>query len=356
MSRVKRIFCLLMMAVSASATANDDKATQANTLMLEFFQHSGAPGLAISVGIEDRVVWSAGYGYADLEQLVPVDAARTKFRIGSVAKAMTAYALGLLVQEDKIDLDKDARYYVSSFPEKTYAFTLRQLAGHLAGIRHYRSGEAYLRTNYPTVEAGLEIFKDDPLVAVPGESWRYSSYGYNLLSVAMEQAAGTDFPTLMTTRVFAPLGMDSTVPDRIEQIIPYRGRYYHLADGTIQNEPEVDNSFKWASGAFLSTTEDMARFGLDHFDSALLDEKTIAMLWEPQQTGDGEFNDYGIGWRKVVDENGLVWVGHGGGAIGGTASLWLFPEDEMVIALASNLTELDISDILVKVREVFASP
>ena len=83
-----------------------------------------------------EVVWAEGFGWADIEEPRPVTP-RTRFRIGGVAKSMTAAAVGLLLERGELDIDLPARHYVPSFPEKPWSFTTRQLMGHIAGIRHY---------------------------------------------------------------------------------------------------------------------------------------------------------------------------------------------------------------------------
>lgn len=343
----------LFALVSISASAQD-VAVEADRLMSQFVKDSGTPGLSVSVGMEGRLIWSKGYGYADIEQQVPVDPAATKFRVGSVAKPMTALALVKLAMQKRIDIDADVRRYVPVFPEKKHAFTVRQLAGHLAGIRHYGGDEAYSRKHYSSVTKSLDIFKDDPLVGVPGEQWKYSSYGYNLLSSVIEQAAEKPFLDTMAESVFVPLDMTATVPDQLKEIVPNRGRYYVRVEGKIYNEPEVDNSYKWASGGFLSTTDDLTRFGLAHVNNQLVSPEMCNLLWTEQKTKDGKGTGYGIGWRIVLDDKGQKWIGHGGGSIGGTTQLWLFVDDGMVISMASNLTELDYGDILPRLRTLIA--
>jgi len=344
--------CLLTFACCAAQASTVE---DADTLVNQFFDASGAPGLAVSVGYEGRLIWSKGYGFADLEQQVAVVPAFTLFRIGSVVKPMTALALMTLVEQGKIDLDADVRRYVPSFPSKSHVITSRQLVSHLGGIRHYLGEEAYLRERYSSVGEALKIFQADPLIATPGAAWNYSSYGFNLLSAAIEHAADKSFVDYMATAVFAPLGMTRTFPDHLEAILPGRGRYYLRRDGALFNEPEVDNSYKWASGGFLSTTDDVVRFGLAHFDDQRVTRSQRELLWTEQRTSAGEPTGYGIGWRVLVDADGVTWVGHGGGSIGGTSQLWLFPQDQLVIAMASNMTELDYADVLPRLRKLFVA-
>lgn len=352
-SAAMKYLVVALVALTSFCSHANDVAAEAERMVRRFAEESGTPGLAVSVGQQGRLVWSGGFGYADIEQQVLVDPARTKFRVGSVAKPMTALALVTLVSQGRIDIDADVRHYVPTFPQKPYAFSVRQLAGHLAGIRHYAGDEAYNRKHYASVAESLTLFSNDPLLGPPGAEWKYSSYGYNLLSAVIEQAADKPFLDYMAEAVFRPLGMTATGPDQLKELVPNRGRYYLRDNGKIYNEPEVDNSYKWASGGILSTTDDLARFGLAHLNEQLVTPAMQRLLWTEQKTAAGASTGYGIGWRIVLDNDGRKWIGHGGGSIGGTTQLWLFPEHGLVLAMASNLTELDYADILPRLRTLF---
>jgi len=143
------------------------------------------PGLSVAVSIDGQVVWSEGFGYANIETGTPVTST-TKFRIGSVSKPLSAVAMGILVDQGKLDLDLPVQHYVPSFPEKAKGtVTSRQLGGHIAGVRHYSGNEMLSSRKYETVTQSLEIFEDDTLQTPPGEAYSYSSYGWNLLSAVV---------------------------------------------------------------------------------------------------------------------------------------------------------------------------
>jgi len=295
------------------------------------------PGLSVSVGVDGQIVWAEGFGWADLEQRVPVRAT-SGFRVGSVAKPMTAALLGLLYEEGKIDLDATVQTYVADFPTKEYPITIRQLAGHLAGIRHYRGNEFLSSVHYETVSDGLAIFADDPLVFEPGTRYSYSSYGWNLLSAVIEGATGEGFLEQMQSRVFEPLGMLDTTPDQNEMIVADRVRPYARGDdGKYRNAPYADNSYKWAGGGFLSTAGDLVRFGLAHMEPGFLEAETLDEWFTSQRTADGEETGYGIGW-SVSGQAGSRRVGHGGGSVGGTTVLRLYRDQGLVIAMVTNLS------------------
>jgi CubicO group peptidase (beta-lactamase class C family) len=303
--------------------------------LLDTMERAGVPGVSITVGRDGRILWSEGLGWADLEQRVAVTPL-TRFRVGSVSKSLTSAALGMLVEQGKVDLDQPVQRYVPSFPVKRWPITTRQLAGHIAGVRHYRGAEFALNRPFPTVADGLTIFADDSLLFEPGTAYRYSSYGYNLVSAVLEGASGTPFLEYMGTQVFRPAGMRQTVPDFVDSLIPFRARWYSGDQDGVVNAMFVDNSYKWAGGGFLSTTEDLVRFGFAMLDDKFVSRETRELLWTSLTLRDGKTTGYGLGWGVGQDGAGRRRVMHSGGSMGGTAYLVIYPEQRLVVALLAN--------------------
>jgi len=303
-----------------------------------FMDSSAIPGMAVTVYKKGELVFSEGYGFADLEQQVPVIPSKTKFRIASISKTLSADALMRLKEEGKLDLDKEVQAYVPSFPKKRWPVTVRAASGHIAGIRHYRGDEFLSTKHYPTVLEGLEIFKDDTLLFEPGTKYSYSSYGFNLISAVIEGASGEEFLDYMQTNVFDALDMTNTVPEYMDDIIPFRGRYYWQTDEGFKNAPFVDNSYKWAGGGFLSTSEDLVKFAKAHISGNYLTKESIDELTTSQELADGTITKYGIGWRDDVDSKGINWIGHTGGAIGGSSKMAIYPDDEIIVVVLTNIS------------------
>lgn len=314
-----------------------DQIKKAKTIVEKLQKEKHIPGISVALGVAGEIVWSEGFGYADLENKVPVTTL-TKFRIGSVSKPVTAAAMGLLIDQGKLDLDAPVQKYVPSFPKKRWKITTRQLAGHLAGIRHYRNMEFLSSKNYETVLEGLNIFQDDTLLFKPGEKYSYSSYAWNLISAVVESAAGEDFLVYMKNSVFKPLGLDHLVADHTDSIIVHRTRYYEVKDGKPINAVYVDNSYKWAGGGFLCNTEDLVKFGFAHIEPGFLKQSTLDMFFTSQKKNSGEETGYGIGWRVGADDKGRKWRAHGGGSVGGTTFLVFYPESKAVFAIVANIS------------------
>ncbi len=334
-------------AVAVASRHYGDVVREARALVLADLAARGYPGIAIAVSVDQEMVWSEGFGYADLEHRVPMWPS-VKFRVGSISKSMTAAAVATLVDEGRLDLDVPVQRYVPSFPEKLHPITTRQLGGHLGGIRHYNGNENFIRDPYATVLDALSIFKDDPLLHEPGTAFSYTSYGFNLISAAVEAASGRPFLDYMQDTVFRRLGMHETSADFVTTIIPQRTSYYVRDNGRLVNAPFVDNSYKWAGGGFLSTTGDVVRFANAHLTDEFLSEAAKQLLFTEQQTRDGEGVGYGFGWFIGDDDEGRRLLSHSGGSVGGTSMMIIQPDTRVVVVGLINLSRANNS----VVREV----
>jgi serine beta-lactamase-like protein LACTB len=304
------------------------------------------PGMSVAVAVDGKIVWAEGFGLADVEQCVPATP-KTKFRIGSTSKPLTSAAAALLYEQGRIDLDAPIQRYVPSFPDKGQVITTRELLGHLGGIRHYNAAEEIEnQKQYSSVTESLARFKDDPLIAPPGTKWRYSTYGYVLVSAVIEGASGQDFLTFMHDKVFLPLGMTDTEADVNDRIIPNRARWYNLtSDGSYRNSPYADLSYKWAGGGFLSTAEDLVRFGSALLKPGFLRQDTLVLIFSPQKTSAGEKTrtKYGFGWEihdagdpDPGNHGAMRRFEHGGGAVGSSSVLVIYPDQNVVVAWLHN--------------------
>ena len=322
-------------AAPAVASAPSAASEHARAIAKEWLAR-GIPGFNVAVAMDGKIIYSEAFGYADLEQRVPAWQI-TKFRIGSVSKPLTSAALMKLVEQGKIDLDAPIQKYVPSFPDKGALITVRMLAGHLGGIRHYTDGEPDSQKHYDNVVDGLERFKDDPLVVPPGTKFSYSSYGYNLLSAAIEAASGERFLDFEQAQVFTPLGLLNTVADQPAEIVPQRARFYSGNKGKpTQNAMYVDNSYKWAGGGFISTSEDLVRFGSALLQPGYLKAESLKLLFTPQKTKDGKETNYGMGWFIGKSKSGKRIFEHSGGSVGGSSELILYPDAHLVVAFVCN--------------------
>jgi CubicO group peptidase (beta-lactamase class C family) len=322
------------------------------------------PGLSVSVGVGGELVWAEGFGWADLENRVPVEP-HMRFRIGTASKVLTSAAVGLLLERKRLVLDDEIQTYVPEFPKKEWPVTLRQLMGHLAGIGTDGGDEGPLfseRCERP-VEA-LQFFADRSLLFEPGTQYRYSSYGWILVSAAVEAAAKEPFLTFMRKQVLEPLGMDDTRADSAtepipERVTPYFPRYAADPRYGLHLMREIDYSCYAGSSAFLSTPSDLVRFGMAINGGRLLQPATVQLLQTSQQLPSGEETGYGLGWdieTATLAGEQVRMAGHDGESLGGmVASLMTFREHGIVVAVTSNISYADTFSIGLKIADAFAA-
>jgi serine beta-lactamase-like protein LACTB, mitochondrial len=339
-----------------------DAAEQGRRIVRASLIEQNLPGLSVAVGAGGDIVWAEGFGWADLENHVAV-APDTRFRIGTASTALTSAAVGLLLERNRVSLDEKIQTYVPEFPEKQWPVTLRQLMGHMAGIRSDGGDEGPLfsvRCERP-VDA-LPYFKDRSLLFEPGTKYRYSRYGWILMSAAVEAAAKEPFLSFMRSQIFEPLGMDRTGADSAAEPIPDRATFYFprfAADPRYGPDPmrPLDYSCYAGSSAFLSTPSDLVRFAMAINGGKLLQPATVKLLQTSQRLPSGQETGYGLGWDlETVTLAGKQTraVGHDGDSLGGmVASLTTFPEHQIVVAVTSNISYADTFGLAVKIAQAF---
>jgi CubicO group peptidase (beta-lactamase class C family) len=322
------------------------------------------PGLSVAVGSGGDVVWAEGFGYADIDKRTGVTPA-TKFKIADVSIPLTSAAAGLLVEQERLNLDTVIQTYVPEFPDKQWPVTVRELMANVGGMRTDAGDEEPIAVKCPRPLDGIERFKDSALLFEPGTRFRQSSYGWILVSAAIEAAANTPFYTFMRAKIFEPLAMSSTRPDSMTEQIPDRATmYFPRFAGDPRYGPDLaregDHSCFAGAGAFLSTPSDLVRFGMAMNGTRLLRRSTVQDLQTPQRLITGEETGYGLGWKiETIDLGGAParMAGHGTKPdfIGGTASLLTFPERGLAVAVTSNTGFADTRSIALAIAQAFAA-
>jgi CubicO group peptidase (beta-lactamase class C family) len=321
------------------------------------------PGLSIAVGAGGEIVWAEGFGYADLEKKTAVTPA-TRLKAGDASIPLTSAAVGLLVEKGQLSLDADIQKYVPEYPQKEWPVTVRQLMGHVAGVRNDAGDEEPIAERCERTADGVKRFAASPLRFEPGAQFRTSSYGWILVSAAIEAAAHQPFFAFMRGQVFEPLGMSATRPDSMTEAIPDRATlYFPRFGGDTRYGPEAaregDHACFAGAGAFVSTPSDLVRFGLAVAGGRLLKPATVETLQTPQQLTSGATTDYGLGWTlETVPLAGarVAMAGHGTRTdfIGAATSLMTFPARGLVVAVMSNTSFADTKSVALAVAEAFA--
>ena len=333
----------------SEVTSFGEAKTEAEKILYYLIQEEIIPGASVTVTKKGKIIWQGGYGYADISKKTPVDPQKTIFRVASMSKAITGVLLARLQEQKKFDWNLSLYEYVPNFPPKPFDFTIKQLAGHLAGIRSYKANEYTLNKKY-SIEEGIDLFKDDILQSAPGTKFLYSSYGINLISLAIEKCLNKKFEDIAKDEVFKPLNMWRTFPDRGKIITDEATPYTRTKKG-LDKATEVNNYFKLAGGGFLSTSHDIAKMGTAIERHSFLSQAVENEMLKKQCTTDDVEINYGIGWQNQRDWNGRDYFGHTGMGVGGFGWLSVYPNEQVVIVMLFNVTDPQISIYLQRLTD-----
>jgi len=347
--RVAVVSCSLVALAAVFGAASTPQAGLApgtiaaiRSLITDFLTKERAPGTTFAIGLGGRVVWTEGFGLADVENRVRATP-DTVYRTASIGKPMTATAAMELAEQGKLDLDASIQKYCPRFPQKPWPITTRDLLSHTSGIRAPdEEGELYNTKHYDRVSDALDIFGSDRLTMQPGADFLYTTWGYVTLGCVLEGVTGEEYRALMKRMIFDPAGMASTRDDDPRAIIPNRARGYIIEDGVMKNSGWTDMSAKMAAGGWVTTASDLVRFMSAWMDGKYVSAKTRALMLTPYvlPRDGGTVDGYGIGWF-LDDDHGMRAGFHGGGTPQVSGIAFFVPEKGIAIAGVFDLQNIE---------------
>lgn len=340
---MRRWFCLLgmlLLVLPASAQPDDVSALtdQFDALVPALLESSDVPGAALALIHNGEIVWSSGYGAADLAENIPVTA-ETPFSVESIGKALTAWEIMRLVEAGEIDLDTPVDHYLTRWHVNALGrndpddVTIRRILSHTAGLSvdGYRGLDA--ETELPTTEAFLDGAISGERVQVvvsPGRRFMYSGGGYTILQLMIEELTGGSFEDVMQRDVLDPLGMTNS---RFQWSPALNAATAYTASGDV--DAEVLHADLAAGGLYASAL-DLARFLTGGLHGDWLTPESVTLMYTPAEaTRDG----YGYGYFLFTLADGTSVAWHDGIGIGTRTIFFLLPEsDDGLIILTNKAT------------------
>jgi CubicO group peptidase (beta-lactamase class C family) len=332
-------------------------------LVRDSLTYQNLPGISAAVGVGGEIVWAESFGWANVEDQLPV-VPNMRFRIGTASTVLTSAAVGLLVEQDRLKLDDVIQTYVPTFPKKEWPVTVRQLMAHVSGVANDAGDEGPLFDQHceQPVDA-ISLFAGLPLLFEHGAYFKYSSYGWILVSAVVEAAAGQPFLTFMREQIFEPLGMKDTVADLSTESIanratPYFPRFGSNPDNGVHLMRPLDYSCYSGASVFLSSASDLARFGMAINAGTLLQPATVELLQATQRVLSGTETGHGLGWDlETVKVSGTPTraIGRDGDVLGGqVTTLLVLPKRGIVVSVLSNVSYAKTHTMALRIAEAFA--
>ncbi|MES2812239.1 MAG: serine hydrolase domain-containing protein [Bacteroidota bacterium] len=331
------LLLLSITSVSFSQTSFEKINEKTRKLILNYKEKEDLPGVSVSISYNDTLIFSEGFGYADLENKIPVIPSKTKFDIGSVTKVITVASLARLAEMDSINFEESVYKYLPELPHKGYDFTLSQLGGHLAGLKRESNEELWDEERKITKSNFFEIYKRDEQVLKPQTKYIYSNLGFKILGLVLEKKSGKELSKANQFLVLDKLKMFNTKKDSLELVENNLAKFYSFQRKDYNPFKGISCEFTYAEGSYLSTTEDLIKLGNALlFPNRLLSKEKLIKLITSQKTTDGTRTNYGIGLISQKDKNGNYFYGHAGNWVGSRTYMYIYPNSKLVITLTAN--------------------
>jgi CubicO group peptidase (beta-lactamase class C family) len=351
---MKRILFLLFLPLQLSAQLLPDSVTKKIDEIFRTFNQT-TPGCAVAIVKDQQLVFSKGYGMANLEYGAPVKPI-TKFHIASVSKQYTAFCMLLLEKDGLINLDEDVRKYLDFVPDFGKKITIRHLINHTSGLRDQWQLLAHAGWQLDDVIKQEHVIKlismQKALNFDPGEEYMYCNTGYTLMAEIVEKVAGLSFRQYTNQKIFKPLGMDSThFNDNYQEILQNKAYSYSARNGG-GFQHEVLSYSTVGPTSLITTVEDHVKW-INNFETGKVGGKDLMKkMFETGTLNDGRKLDYA--YALVVDTyKGNRQVSHFGADAGFRTVSSMYPDAKLGIVIFSNHAFANLSVYYKKIADLF---
>jgi CubicO group peptidase (beta-lactamase class C family) len=277
---------------------------------------------SVLVAQKGKVLFSKGYGWADMEWNIP-NSPTTRFQIASVTKQFTAAAILLLEERGKLKTDDLVKKYLPDAPASWDKITIYNLLTMTSGLADHAA-------DYEPTTPDRLVFHDMPLDFQPGEKWNYKNTNYLVLGYLLERVSGQTYADFLQESIFKPLGMNDSGLDSNVAIVPHRASGYLPGADGIENAERTNISGALSAGGLYSTTEDMLRWEEGLFGGKLLMPASLRKMTTPFK------QDYACG-LYVHQVNGRLVIDYDGNNIGFNAEMAYYPDEGLAVIVLANL-------------------
>ncbi|OBA04294.1 serine hydrolase [Paenibacillus polymyxa] len=308
------------------------------------------PGAAVVVTQEDHILFSKGYGYADLERKKAFDPAKTIVRVGSLTKSFSASVTMQLVEQNKLDLNEDVNRYLHSYQASQYQnhpFNLHQLLTHTAGLDEaiYDINSSTRAGVLPTEQYLSTYFKNQPPIRKPGVQYEYSNVAFGLIGNIVEQVTGQGLNDYLRTHLFQPMNMRSATLE-LPLNHPELAQSYHWKHGAYVKQPLSYINLPGA-GALNVTPNDFSHYLITHLNQGeyegktVLQPQTVKMMHAQQFAADARLDGLGYGFFRGQLKTGLPMLWATGEIDDFISEMVLIPSQKIGIFVTINSADTD---------------
>ncbi len=338
--KTTRLLTLVIVAlISATNAFAQESVQKIDSLMKQYYDYGQFNG-SVLVADKGKIIYEKGFGMANMEWSIP-NQPDTKFRIGSVTKQFTATLVLQLVEEGKIKLDAKLSDYLPDYRKDTGdKITIHQLLNHTSGIPSYTSNPEFFpkhsRDAYGVADF-VKKFASGDLEFEPGSKYSYNNSAYTVLGAIIEKVTGKTYETVLTERIFAPVGMTNSGYDRHATLLQKRASGYQKRSDGYVNAPYLDMSLPYSAGSIYSTVADLYKWDQSLYEDKILSAASKKLMFTPGLSNYG----YGVGISdqpigKTEEKTRII--AHGGGINGFNSLLTRAVDKRQTVIILDNVS------------------
>lgn len=302
-----------------------------------------SPGCVAGIIRNDSLIFSKGYGMANLEYNIPNTPA-TIYHMASVSKQFTAFSIVLLARQGKLKLDDDIRKYLPWFPDLKEKITIRHLLNHTSGIRDQWQLLAISGTRLDDVITQDQIInilsRQRALNSKPGERYNYSNSGYTMLAEIVKAVSGQTLRRFTDSAIFKALGMQNThFHDDYTEIVKNRAYSYYPQDNDHYSNSVLSYSNAGATSLFTNIN-DLSKWIMNFYTHKVGDQQDFDTLTKKGRLNNGRELDYALGISNI-SYRGMKGFSHGGADAGFRTMAMVFPGIRMGFLVFSNVGDFN---------------
>jgi len=304
--------------------------------LLSDYDLGDGPGAAVMIIKEGVILFSNGYGLANLENEIPITN-ETNFRLASITKQFTAMCIMILINHGELDFETTLVEIFPPFPSYGSNITIRYLLNHTSGLVDY---ESLIQNDATEQVSDMDVYNMmtglDSTYFTSGTDYRYSNTGYALLAMIVEEKSGLTFSEFLKENIFSPLEMNNSVAHQ-EGIsnITNRAYGYSQEDDGYNLDDQSLTSAVLGDGGIYTSLNDMFRWDQSLYVDTLIPYEILNEAFTSGELSSGEKTGYGFGWR--MDTYLYRNRAHHTGSTRGFRNVFMrFPDQKISILILTN--------------------
>ncbi|MEE9429495.1 MAG: serine hydrolase [Melioribacteraceae bacterium] len=314
------------------------------------------PGAIVLVKKNDKILYKKAFGKANIELNVDMTT-NNVFNIASLSKEFTSMSILQLLEKGKLSLEDNINSYIPNYSKNGDKIKIKHLLSHTSGLKSH-TDTAWANTDarkyFKSTIDVLNYFKKDTIKFEPGEKHDYCNLNFNLLAYIIEKTSGMEYAEYVKENIFKPLDMTNSFIPNEGQVVPNLATGYELKNNEIVYARYHSLNQTRGSSSLHTTVGDLSKWYKGLMNSKVVSRETLMKAWSPFTLNDGTKAVYGYGFYSDK-KFGKTTIFHNGFIFGYSTSDMYFPEDDLLILIASNISDINIINTNTLIFDVVAT-